>query len=117
VNVALPSGLTERLNALGFAATDSESPFTFARTGIGSEVWVTVESIGHDTWRVGVKWLSTETIGELPNPVLRMELPRLGPSADGATLDLSTSELISRFPDLLRRPILPMVDLPESQRW
>jgi hypothetical protein len=114
VNATLPQTFIDQLNALGFAATDIDQPFTFARQALGNDVWVTVESVGHDTWRVGVKWRNSEDIGAIPNPLLAMELSRLGRSVDGATLDLSTVELVDHFPELLERSILPMVDIAPS---
>lgn len=110
----LPDELVHQLNALGFALTEVGRVHTFARAAIGSEVYLTVEPLGEDTWRVGAKWRQPVEWGRMPNPIVPVSLGRLGRSSDGATIDLSTGDLLSRLPRLLGECVLPMVDLAPS---
>jgi hypothetical protein len=110
----LPDELVHQLNALGFTLTDVGQVYTFVRAAIGSEVYLTVEALGQDTWRVGAKWRQPVEWGRTPNPMVPVSLERLGRSSDGATIDLSTRDLLSRLPRLLGECVLPMVDLAPS---
>jgi hypothetical protein len=110
----LPDELVHQLNALGFALTEIGRVNTFARAAIGSEVYLTVEPLGQDIWRVGVKWRRPVEWGRTPNPIVPISLGRFGRSSDGATIDLPTSDLLSSLPRLLGESVLPMVDLAPS---
>jgi hypothetical protein len=112
--VELPDEVVHQLNALGFALTDADQICTFTRTALGSELYLTVESLAEDAWRVGVKWRQSAELGRMPNPVMPIALSRLGRSSDGVTIDLSTRELLDSLPRLMGECVLPMIDLAPS---
>jgi hypothetical protein len=110
----LPDEFVHEVNGLGFALTEVDQLHTFTRTSLGGEVYLTMEALGQDAWRVGVQWRQPDPFGHLPNPVVSFCLERFGRSADGVTIDLSTSELLGNLPGLLGECILPAIDLASS---
>jgi hypothetical protein len=110
----LPEELVRQLNDLGFVLLENETPYTFARSAIGSEVRLLLEPVRNDMWRVGVKWRQPEEVGRIPTPLVSMSLNRLGESVDGETIHLKTGDLVADLPRLMARSVLPLVDLAPS---
>jgi hypothetical protein len=106
----VPSDLVRELNELGFALVGSGRTHTFTRTAIGNELELTLEPLGGDVWRVGVKWRPSTEPGREPYALVPMPLDRLGESADGVTIDFSVALLLDALPRLLAQSILPRVD-------
>jgi hypothetical protein len=112
--VELPAELVQELNELGFAVISADEGSTFTRMAISGELFLTVDPLGEDAWRVSVKRRQPDQWGDVPNPMVPISLARLGKSSDGDTLDLSTGELVDALPRLLRECVLPMIDLAPS---
>ena len=111
----LPEELVGQLNGLGFVLLEGQrSAYVFARSAIGSHVQLTVEAIGQDVWRIGVKWRQPEEVGRLPTPLISMSLGSLAQSTDGDTIDLPTSQMVAQLPSLMADSVLPLVDLAPS---
>ncbi len=107
----LPQEFLDSLNDLGFALVESSEVNTFTRLASGHEVQLTVQPLGHETWRIGVEWRPQAEPDRMPYALIPMSLSRLGASTDGDRIDVSTTELIELLPELLANSILPRVDL------
>ena len=107
----LPDRVVRKLNRLGFVLVEGEAPYTFVRLGTSGELRIVVQSSGPDAWRVGMAARAMNQPGHLPEPVVPVSLRGFGPSSDGMTLDVSTSELSEDVPRVIRDSLLPMSDV------
>jgi hypothetical protein len=114
-DIDVPPDLVQQLNDLGFALVEAGHVFTFARSAIGSDVHLTLEPLGQDLWRVGVKWRPPAEPGHrMPNPLIPMSLSRLGQSVDGVTIDSATTQLLDDLTRVVGESVLPIVDAAPS---
>jgi hypothetical protein len=107
----LPGRVVRKLNRLGFALVDGDQPYTFIRLGTSGDLRVLIQASGPDSWRVGMAVRAMNQPGHLPEPVLPVSLRGFGPSSDGLTLDVSTSELTDLVPRVIRDNVLSVWDV------
>ena len=112
--IDVPPALVRQLNNLGFALVEVGHVYTFTRSAIGNDLHLTVEPLGPDAWRIGVKWRPPTEPGRVPSQLVPMSLSRLGQSVDGVTIDLSTRQLLGDLTRLMSASVLPLVDLAPS---
>jgi len=110
----LPRSVVRDLNAIGFVLMQDEPPFTFVRVALGSDVYMRLETLAEDRWRVTLSYREPVNWGTTPNPVVPVSLAKLGAESGGDALQLDTAALVRDFPALLERCILPTIDLAPS---
>jgi hypothetical protein len=109
--VDLPDRVVRKLNRLGFVLVDGDQPYTFIRLGTSGDLRVLIQASGPDAWRVGMAARAMNQPGHLPEPVVPVSLSSFGPSSDGMTLDVSTSDLSEYVPRVIRDKVLPTFDV------
>jgi hypothetical protein len=107
----LPAAFLRKVQRLGFVLVDGEAPYTLVRLDTWGELRLLVQASGQDAWRVGAASRAADHPGQLPNPVLSISLGQYAPSADGITLEVSTADLCTAVPRLLRNGLLPARDI------
>ena len=73
-----------------------------------SELQLTVQKTGGDSWRVGLLHRATAYLFDGTKPDWEpISLGRLARSEDGLTIELSTNELEEELPQALKEGVLP----------
>jgi hypothetical protein len=106
----LPEELVSSLNDLGFGLAEVEEPYTFLRFMLGGDLRLLIQAAGTHRWRVGLASHASDKSGRLTNPILAVPLGQYGPSADGVTLELSSTDLTDELIRVLAECILPVWD-------